>query len=266
MTLIVAIGCKDSIIVASETQVTINTSGSPVRETVTKIRKLNDSTLWAASGDVSVIQQVERGLESLPVETKRLDMDDIIPHVKRLVVESRSEILGRYRTLYGEDRGERLAPSSSLILAGYAEGRQSIIEVYQDGDYEECEPEVGFVALGIGDIFAHSVLHGRRLNGLSSEEAALLAYKVVKDAIEVGAYGLGEPIDIWTVKPGSSGCLIEQLSKGKIDALADAYIALKEAESELLKPPGPPNLGPKTDEERPEQPKRNRKVRKKSTS
>ena len=240
MTLIVALACRDGIVVASETQATVEASGTPVRETVTKIRKVNDSMLWAAAGTVSVIQQVERRLSAFPNEVRRLGIFDLVPQVKQVVFEIRSEILGRYRALYGDDRGEQRAPASELILVGFANDSPTIIQIFPDGDYEECEPEVGYVALGIGDVFAHSILHGRNIREHSIEQGILLAYKVIKDAIEVGAYGLGEPIDIWTVKPGNPNVSIEQISPSRMQAVADAYIALKEAEGELIRPPESP--------------------------
>ena len=62
-----------------------------------------------------------------------------------------------------------------------------------------------------------------------------MAYRVIKDAIDVGAYGLGEPIDIWTMKVTNGNIEITQLSDSEIMALSDAYMAWKEAEKAVLK-------------------------------
>jgi proteasome beta subunit len=236
MTLIVALNCRDCVVVASETQSTVPASGTPVRETVAKIRQLNDTTLWAGAGAVSTIQQIERGIESFPAEVRRVGVFDLMPHVTQLVFEIRKEALDRYRALYGVERGEQKAPTASIIVAGYSAGKPTINQVYPDGDFEECEPEVGYLALGIGDIFAHSVLHGRRIQDLTPEQATVLAYKVIREAIDVGAYGLGEPIDIWTLRLSGSSCAIEHLSPERLQVVGDAHLALKQAEDDLLRP------------------------------
>jgi hypothetical protein len=62
-----------------------------------------------------------------------------------------------------------------------------------------------------------------------------VAYRVIKDAIDIGAYGLGEPVDIWTMKMDNGDFKIEQLSNNEIMALNDAYVTWKEAEKSVFK-------------------------------
>lgn len=60
---------------------------------------------------------------------------------------------------------------------------------------------------------------------MNIEKGKLVAFRVIKDTINVGAFGLGEPIDIWTMKLKEKGKIeIVQLAKKEIIALNDAYI------------------------------------------
>jgi hypothetical protein len=65
---------------------------------------------------------------------------------------------------------------------------------------------------------------------LRPERAKLLAYKVIREAIEVGAYGLGHPIDIWEISKAGA----KQAPREEVLGLEDAARALREREVELL--------------------------------
>ena len=87
-----------------------------------------------------------------------------------------------------------------------------------------------FAATGSGDLFAHALLQKYARHPLSCAHAKLPAYKVMEEAIEVGAYGLGPPIDIWEVGPKG----ITQASEPEITGLKDAARLLREREVEML--------------------------------
>ena len=61
----------------------------------------------------------------------------------------------------------------------------------------------------------------------------MLAYKVMEEAIEIGAYGLGPPIDIWEVGPNG----VKQASEEEVIALKDTARLLREREVEMLTEP-----------------------------
>jgi len=87
-----------------------------------------------------------------------------------------------------------------------------------------------FTATGNGDVFAHALLNKYIGRVLPLEKAKLLAYKVIEEAIQVGSYGLGPPIDIWTV--GASG--VQRAADEERTALEDAARVLREAEVAML--------------------------------
>ena len=70
--------------------------------------------------------------------------------------------------------------------------------VYQTNQDTELQV-FNYGIIGIGDTFAYTILKNYKLSDCSIERGKIVAYRVIRDAIDVGAYGLGEPIDIWTI-------------------------------------------------------------------
>lgn len=96
---------------------------------------------------------------------------------------------------------------------------------------DEFLEEIGYGCVGSGDIFAYTLLKNYSVKELDIEKGKLIAYRVIKEAISVGAYGLGEPIDIWT----TSGNDVKQVSDEEIMALHTAYGVWLKMEQELFK-------------------------------
>ena len=65
---------------------------------------------------------------------------------------------------------------------------------------------------------------------LPLEQAKFLAYKVIEEAIQVGAYGLGPPIDIWWASKDG----VKRATDEEVRALEDAARLLREREVEML--------------------------------
>jgi proteasome beta subunit len=83
-------------------------------------------------------------------------------------------------------------------------------------------------ATGNGGLFAYALLQKYEsvIPRISVAKAGLLAYRVIEEAIQVGSYGVGPPIDVWQITPEG----IENLSEEKIVGLADTSKLLREAE------------------------------------
>ena len=94
--------------------------------------------------------------------------------------------------------------------------------------------DLGYGCTGSGDIFAHTLLKGYQIKEIDVEKGKLLAYNTIKLGIEVGAYGLGEPIYIWTIKKTESKIEVNKLSNEEMMALKDAWLSWKEAQRELF--------------------------------
>ncbi len=85
-------------------------------------------------------------------------------------------------------------------------------------------------ASGNGDLFAYALLQKYQRKSLNLERASVLAYKVIEEAIEVGAYGLGPPVDIWHLNTDGVKCL----DSSQIAGIEDSVRTLREAEINLL--------------------------------
>ncbi len=108
--------------------------------------------------------------------------------------------------------------SLTLFLAECQNGNAIIWHI--SPDCQDKRQEVfGYGCSGSGDIFAHTLLKHYKVRELEVKQGALVAYRVIRDAIDVGAFGLGEPIDIWIM----DGQSIRQMSPDEMIALRDAY-------------------------------------------
>jgi len=252
MTLIIAIKCKDGLIFASDGQATSFSSGGPIRQKYKKIYQL-EKLLVGASGTIGTIQRcrdcIERYAKTISDGSLNSLISDILPDgrvqnipvrdkIRQLVFRINKDELERYKVFYGREEG---APLADILVALYdnEENTFRIWHVRPDGG-EELLDELGYGCTGIGDIFAHAFLKDYYTSDLDVEKGKLVAYRVIKDAIEVGAFGLGEPIDIWVMRRENDEIKINNLGSEEISALRDAYILWKETENKIFKEFKPP--------------------------
>jgi proteasome beta subunit len=223
MTLILVLPTRDGIVMASDGQVT----AGMVRTTDQKIWPLNDRCLWAASGELALIQRVEERLEILPSNDSLQQLrDKICEIVKQCVTE----------LLRLDFRTDFLSSDPDLLLKlhpgdfVFAECLQSpaVLHVLVNGTPEWITNRP--FASGSGEMFAYALLQKYQGLDLNMEEGALLAYKVLEEAIAVGAYGLGPPIDVWKISNNG----VKQLNGSEKAALEDASRTLRQYEIKLL--------------------------------
>jgi len=238
VTLIVALVCKDGIVMASDGQVTLQSSGGPVRQSAIKIKRFGKSILWSGSGRVAFIQRIEKALDSLPSKSKQSSIEKLRQEIIDIIYELRRKALTRSIALYGGEEGKEKASYADTLFCGFEKGKPKIIHVTADAEDEDIE-EFGYAASGIGDTFAYTLLRGKDVKSLSCEEGKVLAYKVIRESIDVGAFGLGEPIDIWVIGEikvkGKKVIKICRVPEENIAAIHDVYISLKQAEEEIFK-------------------------------
>jgi proteasome beta subunit len=223
MTLILVLPTPDGIVMASDGQLT----AGMVRATGQKIMALNGRCLWAASGELALIQRVGERLKILPPNDSLQQLrDQICGIVKQCVTE----------LLQLDFRTGLLSPDPNLLLQlhpgdfVFAEcmPAPAVLHVVVNGTPEWITNRP--FASGSGEMFAYALLQKYQGLDLDMEKGALLAYKVLEEAIAVGAYGLGPPIDIWKIS--NSG--VKQLNESEKAALEDASRTLRQYEIELL--------------------------------
>lgn len=237
MTLIVAIPAQGGIVLGSDSQVT----AGAVRATHSKIYQLNDYALWSASGELALIQRVAERINGFPQNVQPLlsIRDNLAGFVKDAV---QGLLTLDFRTQFFAQNPDALLTlhPGDFLFVEYRNGPR-ILHVLVNGTSEWVEGR--FTASGSGDLFAHALLTKYAGLQLSREHAKLLAYKVIEEAIQVGAYGLGHPIDIWELSAEG----VRHVTEEERLALEDAAGVLRQREIELLvgEPASPtPQVGP----------------------
>ncbi len=223
MTLILAIPAHDGIVVASDGQIT---SGM-IRTTGQKIQRLNDHCVWAASGELALIQRVEERITQLPPNAFFPSLRDQIGQIVKACVTELLQLDFRAPFL-PQDPNLLLQLHPGDFVFTESSPNPYILHITSYGTPELIKDRA--FASGSGEPFAYALLHKYHRKNLDSERASVLAYKVIEEAIEVGAYGLGPPIDIWHISPQT----LKQLGGSEIAAIADTVRTLREAEVSLL--------------------------------
>jgi len=243
MTLVIALNCKDGIIMASDGQATVSSSGGPVRVESEKIFKVNDTTLFGASGNVGNIQ---RSLEIIrTIKDLEGDCNSAVMHnIKQQLFLIYHADLQRHVTLYKTINPNQIPPPpiADVILAKLQDSGEKIIWHIAPDCSDELLQDLGYACTGNGDIFAHTLLKGYEIKNIDVEKGKLLAYNTIKLGIEVGAYGLGEPIYIWFIKRVNNKIEIKKLSDEEMMALKDTWLSWRETQREMfdkiqIKPP-----------------------------
>lgn len=236
MTLIISLACKDGVILASDGQATTFSTGGPIRRTISKIKHLGENKLWAASGTVGMIQKIETAFNGFPKEILNAPLTE--PQLRQAILKNahtlRATELQRHRDLYGQGRDMEAEVADLIIVE--SQGSPRIWHINADCVDEFLE-EFGYGTSGSGDIFAHTLLKNFKLKDLSVDQGCLIAYRVLRDAIDIGAFGLGEPIDIWVIDNNNG---VKQKTQFEMFALRDSYASWMEAEEETFR-----NLFPK---------------------
>jgi 20S proteasome alpha/beta subunit len=223
MTLILTLPASDGIVMASDGQVT----AGMVRTTGQKILRLNERCLWAASGELALIQRVEERLKTLPPDAPLQQLRDQICRIVKQCVEELLQLDFRTSFLPRDFNLLLQLHPGDFVFAEWLP-TPSVLHVLLYGTPEWVANRP--IASGSGDMFAYALLQKYQGLQLDMEIAALLAYKVLEEAIAVGAYGLGPPIDIWKIS--NSG--VKQLTDREKVALEDASGTLRKSEIRLL--------------------------------
>jgi len=186
MTLILGIICKDGIVMATDSQMTM---GIIKKTGVEKIKQCG-FCLWAGAGDVSCIQTIEKNIDTLPVEVKTTGlMDNLVGIIQRMMHSQRKDYVERYVDIY---KNPAQIPLCEIMVCGYNSKRQPIITIITgNGDSVEFDD---YCSIGVGTPFAQVLLKTLNLNNfvknISIDQGKVFAYKVIKAAIETGNFGM----------------------------------------------------------------------------
>lgn len=222
MTLILAVPAAGAIVLASDAQVT---SGQ-VRSHGQKLFELTEHCAWGAAGEVALIQRVGEAIAAVSTNQPLGNLRDQLANAIKQCVNTLLQL--DFRTLFYQSDPQallQLHPGDFVFVECLPEPK--ILHVTSYGTPEWVQ---GPYATGSGEPFAYALLQKYEGVNLSLEQASVLAFKVIEEAIEVGAYGLGPPVHVWHVTPNG----IERLDESRIAALSDAARGLRAEEVHLL--------------------------------
>lgn len=234
MTLVLAIRCREGVVLASDGQATTDAAGQPTRQPVRKLFAIGDRIVWGAAGSLGLQQTVAAELDRCADEL--LTVDDPREALARVVIPIQQRGLEDFVALPGAS-----PPELACIFCwcdGPA-GRPAILSIPRSGSDHQLHGR--YSAVGTGDIFAEyamaSVAH-LGTDGLSLEQAKMVAYKAISDAISVAAVYLGPPIQMAVVTPDAGA---QEVSRDDLDGgLSDSVDAWKVRQRESLGALGPP--------------------------
>lgn len=225
MTLIVAVPAQDGVILGADGQFTAGAT----RTTGNKIFKLNSYALWAASGEVALIQRVAEKIEGFQQRDQPLAA--IRDALATFAKESVQALLNLdFRTQFFVQNPQALLGlhPGDFLFAEHRDGKTRVLHVLTNGTPEWIDGH--HAASGGGDQFAHALMGKYSSVLLPCDRAKMLVFKVIEEAIQVGAYGLGPPIDIWHIDKDGA----KKADDAELAALDDAVKGLRQGELELL--------------------------------
>ncbi len=239
MTLALTIIARDGIVLASDSQMTFSTSGQPVRAPTEKLYTPWSNVAWSASGNVGIIQRVEHEL------TRKFGRPDTFSG-RKTIIDTRKEIARSVTQTVRDivkDQYQQVANlpgwETTFLFAGYAlhgaDAQPFLLGVEPNG-IEADHTSVGYCAIGSGDIFAYASIAHFDVRQRSLYESKLIAHRVLRDAIQVAGFGLGEPVQMVeiTAPDGGNPAKVSRLTSDDVRVLGDKVTEWKLTEGEVL--------------------------------
>jgi len=234
MTLILGLECADGLLLASDGQATIGTTGQPLKGPTEKLFCPWNNIAWGGSGPVGMIQRVDLALRATFASPDAFQSESIASTRNALS----NVVAGTVRPLVTDRylNAPQSSPWASFLFVGHVPEGSFILEIGIDL-LDEDHTASGYSAIGSGDIFAYSGLAHFNVRQHNLNGAKLIAHRVVDDAIRVAAYGLGYPIHMVEIhKPSGEDqfATAQKLSQDEVRILGDKVTEWKGIESEAL--------------------------------
>jgi 20S proteasome alpha/beta subunit len=214
MTLVLALRCDEGVVLASDGQATCDAAGQPTRAPVRKLFDVGGRVAWGSAGSIGLQQtlqaelgalnghsddagQLRRRLASVVTPLQQAAMRDFVPHA-------------------GAD-----PPELACLFCWCDASGPRILSIPRTGSDHQFHQR--HAAIGSGDIFAEmtvrSIAHLDSAD-LSVEQAKMVAYRTVADAIDVAAVFLGPPIQMYVVTvDGTQSVPQDEIDGGLADAV-----------------------------------------------
>ena len=223
MTLVVALVCKDGVVIASDSLTSYGLAPLK-RPTGPKLHVLGKNIVMGSAGTLGPIQEITERLEDVVHKGSEASARGIRADARNAVFEVTKDHLSRVRAL-NEDVHPEQVPSAEIVLVS-ANGGPFICHVHPDG---YCEQEPQYCAIGSSLYYAELILRDRYQPDLSVEDGKLVALWTIKEASEVDTF-VGGGVQIKVVLPDR----VVDVPAEEIRALEDDYAFRKSVAKDLF--------------------------------
>ena len=233
MTLVLALRCGAGIVLASDGQATAEAAGQPTRRPVRKLFDLGGRIAWGAAGSIGLQQTLGEALAEREHELVRgADAGGLRRELTELVIPIQQRALKDFVAHPGSQ-----PPDLACIFCWREGDAARILSIPRTGSDHQLHESHS--AVGTGDIFADFAMASIApldTGRLTLEQAKMVAFKAVSDAIDVAAVYLGPPIQMYVITgEGARAVPASELDGG----LADSVEAWKCRQRETLGPLAP---------------------------
>ena len=225
MTLVLAIGCTDGVVIGADSAST----DESLKQPFVKIQQLGTHPiLYGGSGDIGLGQKLDEALEGTV-------MRDSVKLMRREIKKRLAQDLRESASLHAAypTTDSHLPPVAILLFAGVLDDKPWILEIEKDNSDTVYGNDLGnFAAIGSGKMLAQALFRPHLWNARDLQEGKVLAYRILDEAINLSATGLARPIHIHTITLDGS---IEKVKEEECEALDDTCEGWRQLERESFK-------------------------------
>lgn len=214
MTIVLALRYDRGVVLASDGQATTDAAGQPTRSPVRKLFDVNRRIAWGAAGSMGLQQSLRAELELLNGSAG--ESGQLRRRLAAVVVPVQQRAVADFVPHRGCD-----PPELACLFCWHDAGGPRILSIPRTGaDHQFHERHA---AIGSGDIFAEMTMRTIAADGsppLTLDQAKMVAYRAIADAIDVAAVYLGPPIQMYVITAdGAERVAREELDGGLADAV-----------------------------------------------
>jgi 20S proteasome alpha/beta subunit len=226
VTLVLALESSGGIVLASDGQATSDAAGQPTRAPTRKLFDVSGRIAWGAAGSAGLRQTLSAELGILNGHAG--DAGQLRRRLAASVIQVQQRAIRDFVPHNGSD-----PPELDCLFCWHDADGPHILSVPRTGSDHQFHAR--HAAIGSGDIFAELTVRSMaHLDSpeLSLEQAKMVAYRAVADAIDVAAVYLGPPIQMYVVSPAGAA---ERIGEEELEGcLADAVGVWRAQEREVL--------------------------------
>ncbi len=220
MTLVLAIACKDGVVIAADSA----TTDEGLKQPSEKIKRLSDlPVLYGGSGDVGLMQKID---ESLSAAVMRPTLQVMRREIKKRVgpeLRESTSLHAAYPTVENQ-----LPPIAVILFVGILDGKPWILEIEKDNRDTIYGDSLGnFAAIGSGKMLAQALFRPHLTTERDLRAGKIFAYRILEDAIDLSAAYLAKPIHIHTIALDGT---IEKVSSSELEAIETTCEGWRELE------------------------------------